>query len=67
MLGISDGGNALVGTQFSYNTGNINAIDVFPHGTLASGSVIAINIDIITKYTNMLDTKCDKFYWKRTA
>ena len=67
VTGYSDTGDALLGCVFVSDTGVINSYDVFPHGTLASGSTVYINIDIITNASNMLDTKCSKFYWKRTA
>ena len=66
-MGFSDDGDAIMGCQLVYNTGVLNSIDIYPHGTLASGSSVTINIDLITARANMLDAKCNQFVWRRTA
>jgi len=65
----SDGGNAVCMIQFDTN-GKLACIDVVSKtsgGTVASGSEINIEFYFEMRMSQMLDSVCDKFYWKRTA
>lgn len=66
-IGYSDDGDLLVGASLNYSTGVLSSQDIFPHGTLASGSSVTFNIDIISNRGSMVDAKCNQFVWKRTA
>jgi len=66
-IGYSDDGDVIVGATLNYSSGALSTIDIFPHGTLASGNSITFNIDIITARANMTDAKCNQFIWRRTA
>lgn len=52
-------------------SGELSLRDVITGGTnthaLSSGSYIYINVAIPVPYGDMIDSFCDKFYWKRTA
>lgn len=69
-LGGTDGGNAVVQCNLMYDTGEVSANDVV-HKT--TGSNVAVNSEIYFEFSftvpmeYMLDSACDKFYWKRTA
>lgn len=69
-LGATDGGNAVIQSTLTYNTGVITATDVI---NKTSGANVAINSELYIEYNltipleYMLDSACDKFYWKRTA
>lgn len=66
----SDNGHGVIMTTIN-NQGEISSLDVVTKtsgGTIAANSVI--NIDFIFTIANkngMIDSFCDKFYWRRTA
>ena len=68
----SDGGNAIIETYLDTN-GAVGTYDVIVRGSstaslAAATSVSTWTIDLnIPYYTLLLDSACDKFYWKRTA
>lgn len=68
-LGYTDEGNAAafitIGTD-----GVVQATDVIPKtdgGTIAAGNTVYFPFEIIINSANMVDSLCDKFYWKRTV
>lgn len=69
-LGGTDGGNAILQCTLMYDTGEVSANDVV-HKT--SGSNVAVGSEIYFEFSftvpmeYMIDSACDKFYWKRTA
>lgn len=63
----SDGANGGMVWSIVYDTGALSMVDVFDLSTLPSGSKYNIDFTFVTEYTRMLDSVCDKFYWKRTA
>lgn len=68
-VGWSDGGNALAMLQMT-SAGIIQCVDVVgksSSATIASGQTIYFEFAINARYTNMNDSECDKFYWKKTA
>ena len=71
ILGGSDGGEGIVNASLNYKSGEFSTQDVCLNndgGTemeIEKTTVFHITIPVI--YTFMLDSACDKFYWKRTA
>lgn len=61
----SDGANGGIVWNLVHDTGELNQIDVV--GELKPEQTFYIDINILTRHTKMLDSFCDKFYWKRTA
>lgn len=72
-VGITDTGNGVVMVNFSLNTFNVLAVDAFgfTSGTwghsVASGSTVYVHFSMTFEPTFMLDSFCDRFYFKRTA
>lgn len=67
----SDGGNAVIRSSLD-GSGNWSTIDVLVRGSstasLAASTEISVTTLLMdTTYTHMLDSFCDKFYFKRTA
>ena len=64
----SDAGNGIIMANIS-DTGVIAFTDCITKSgsALAEGSSPRISVDRTTIATNMIDSFCDKFYWKRTA
>ena len=69
--GFSDGGNALGNCYLDVNSPcSLKIQDVVTKtsgGTLASGNSIYMEFNIVVPYTNMLDSACNQFIFKRTA
>lgn len=69
-LGGTDGGDAVVQSSLMYDTGAVTAVDVVHKN---SGSNVSANSEIYFEFSftvpmeYMIDSACDKFYWKRTA
>lgn len=67
---VSDGGAATIISEF-YDDGGVATQDVMQRGSntasLAAGNTISITLTMNITYNLMLDSFCDKFYWKRTA
>lgn len=69
-IAVSDGGNGIVQTNLHYGNGNITSVDVITKtsgGNIPAGSTLFYLIDIGVVTEQMLDSACDKFYWKKTA
>ena len=63
----SDGANGGIVWNLHYNTGVITQTDIISTSNLKSESEFYIDLSILTRHEKMLDSLCDKFYWKRTA
>ena len=63
----SDGSNCGVSWNIVSNTGVLSLTDVFDATKLVTGNAFSFDITVPVIYTQMLDSFCDKFYWKRTA
>ena len=66
----SDGGQCVINYSVAYETGTVSVYDVINiDGThsMDSGQYFFINVQEDIPYDLMLDSFCDKFYWKRTA
>lgn len=61
---MSDGGNGLVMATISYD-GTVEVNDVIKNTTANQG--LYVNKEITLRHNEMLDSFCNKFYWKRTA
>ena len=69
LLGASDGGQAIVMARIQAG-GEMTTTDVHNiNGShnIAAGSVTYWNFTYPIHYPEMLDSACDKFYWKKTA
>lgn len=67
--GYSDGGNGIAQMAITA-TGVVQSLDVLAkadNGTIPAGQTINISAEIPITVANMLNSACDKFYWKRTA
>ena len=68
----SDGGQVCVSTKIT-TSGVLSTLDVFvrntttPNSSAAGTSVGQLLINYNIYWKHMLDSACDKFYWKRTA
>jgi hypothetical protein len=69
-LGGTDGGNAVVQCTLMYNNGEVSANDVVHK---EAGSNVAVDSEVYFEFSltipmeYMLDSACDKFYWKRVS
>lgn len=66
-LSYRDGANGGIVYSIFHESGEIQQVDVFDATPLASGSTFYLDFTFVSDYTRMLDSVCDKFYWKRTA
>ena len=70
-IGATDGGNAIIQLNVEYNTGSLEIVDVLARGensaTVTPNSQIFFDLVYNFKKEYMLDSACDKFYWKRTS
>lgn len=62
----SDGANGGIMWNLIYDTGELSQVDVISTGGLKSDSTFYIDLNILTRSAKMIDSFCDKFYWKRT-
>lgn len=68
-IGQCDSANAIVLMDID-GDGRMRTLNVVVRGTgtsIASGSVISFNVTIPCSAGDLVDSFCDKFYWKRTA
>lgn len=65
-LTANDGANGGIVWTLGY-TGGLRQLDVFNKTPIGSGHEWAIDITFNLVQSQMLDSFCDKFYWKRTA
>lgn len=65
IIGATDGGNALLTTYINYSTGILTHAE--STSTVAVNNSCYLLFEVALTYDRMLDSFCDKFYWKRTA
>lgn len=66
----SDGAHAIVGMNINRTSGVLQSQDVVVRGTgtsIAAGSSAVFTVELPCDYTCMVDSFCNKFYWRRTA
>lgn len=66
-LAYRDGANGGIVYSVFHESGEIQQVDVFDVTPIASGSTFYLDFTFVVGYDRMLDSVCDKFYWKRTA
>lgn len=66
-LSYRDGANGGIVYSIFHESGEIQQLDVFDLTPIPSGNTFFLDFTFVTDYTRMLDSVCDKFYWKRTA
>jgi len=72
-LGGTDGGNAVIQSSLIYDTGVINIQDIVHKTSASSSATVSTNSEMYIEYDlnipmeYMLDSACDKFYWKKIA
>lgn len=66
--GISDEGDSILAIQFGYK-GAVTNVDVFPKTgtTFAADKSCSLDFTFPVPHDVMLNSACNKFYWKRTA
>ncbi len=65
LIGATDGGNALLTTYINYSTGVLTHAE--STSTVSTNNSCYLLFEVALTYNRMLDSFCDKFYWKRTA
>lgn len=65
-VGYTDGGNAIIMGYLYSDTGKLNVVDIVGVDSVSATSVYFDFTETITS-NFMLDTACNKFYWKRKA
>lgn len=66
-VGYSDGGNCVFMVDIAGSTGEMSCVDIVGADSMVAGSSCYITIPFQFIYTYMLDSACNKFYWRRTA
>ena len=66
-IGYSDGGNVMNMLNIIQDTGVLNHYDIVGADSLAAEKIIQFDVIVPIHYTQMVDAKCNRFYWKRTA
>ena len=70
VLGSSDGGNGIFLFSIKWDTGVVTSSDVVSKisgETIAAGKTCIMQFYLSCDTRLMLDSACDKFYWKRTS
>lgn len=65
LIGATDGGNALLTTYINYSTGILAHAE--STSTVAANNSCYLLFEVVLTYDRMLDSFCDKFYWKRVS
>ena len=63
----ADGANSGIVYRVAWDTGAVTQVDTFDLATVPSDATFYLDFTIVVDYTHMIDTYCDKFYWKRTS
>jgi hypothetical protein len=63
----SDGANCGLSWSLHETTGVVKLTDIFDASQLPSGKSFSLDVTLPVYYGAMVDSVCDKFYWKRTA
>lgn len=67
LLAYSDTSNAGIVYNVGYSNGTVTQIDVFNNTSIPSGRSCYLMFNITLAKDLMIDSYCDKFYWKRVA
>lgn len=68
LLGSSDGGNAIFISTLDYSNGELDVIDIIgKNDSIATNSSCRLVFETEATFSRMIDSFCDKFYWKRTV
>jgi hypothetical protein len=65
-MAYSDGANGGIVCNITYDTGAITQVDTFDLATVPSDKTFYLDFTVVSTYTLMIDSFCNKFYWKRT-
>lgn len=65
VIGATDGGNALLTTYINYSTGILTYAESTNDVSANNSCYLLFDVDVTA--SRMIDSFCDKFYWKRTA
>lgn len=65
VIGATDGGNALLTTYINYSTGILTHAESTNDVSANNSCYLLFDVDVTA--SRMIDSFCDKFYWKRTA
>lgn len=65
--GYSDGTNNIVMFYIPAVDGELQTVDIVGADSLPSGNSTVFTLTTSINYTQMLDSACNKFFWKRTA
>ncbi len=66
-IGYSDGGNVMNILNIVNDTGVLNHYDIVGADSLAAEKTIQFDVIVPIHYTQMVDAKCNRFYWKRKS
>lgn len=62
----SDGANGGISWNINETTGELTLTDVFDLTPIPTGNTFCIDVSFPMVYTQMIDSVCNQFYWKRT-
>lgn len=65
--GYTDAGNCMVMFHIHYSNGNVYSCDIIPDSYVSVGNWVDGFVSFVVPQNLMLDSACNKFYWKRTA
>ena len=66
-LAYADGANSGIVYNVAYDTGEVKQVDTFDLATVPSDKTFYLDFTIVADKSRMIDSYCDKFYWKRTS
>lgn len=66
-IGSSDGSNVAILFYIHPLSGEVQILDIFGENSASAGNSCYFFTSMSVNYNYMLDSACDKFYWKRTA
>lgn len=66
-LAYADGANSGIVYRVAWDTGDITQVDTFDLATVPSDVTFYLDFTIVADKSRMIDSYCDKFYWKRTS
>lgn len=67
LLAYNDTSNAGIVYNVGYSNGTVTQVDVFNKTSISSGNSYYLMFNITLAEYLMIDSYCDKFYWKRVA
>lgn len=66
LVSYEDTANGGISWQVDWETGTVYQADVIGTSPIPSGKTFTLDFVFIASAASMIDTFCDKFYWKRT-